>query len=102
MLGKVKNQPAGTSIVRVAFIAVLVDGFPNTEQCTTLAVRLAKDGQLELFLLYGDKGYRRLSLSFSQLRIFSYPECLAVFIQSMDEKKIGRVNGLIKEARFPK
>ena len=69
------------------------------EQCTALAVRLRKEGQLELFLLMGQRISK--TSSFSRLRIFSQPRAFNGLYRA-DEKENWQSKWPPLEVRFPK
>ena len=70
------------------------------EQCTALAVRLRKDGQLELFLPYGTKDIEDFIVQPTPHFLIS-PERLAVYTERM-KKKEWQSKWPPLEVRFPK
>ena len=70
------------------------------EQCTALAVRLRKDGQLELFLPYGTKDIEDFIVQPTP-HFLASPERLAVYTERM-KKKDWQSKWPPLEVRFPK
>ena len=70
------------------------------EQCTALAVRLRKDGQLEIFLPYGTKDIEDFIVQPTP-HFLASPERLAVYTERM-KKKNWQSKWPPLEVRFPK
>ena len=70
------------------------------EQCTALAVRLRKDGRLELFLPYGTKDIEDFIVQPTP-HFLASPERLAVYTERM-KKKNWQSKWPLLEVRFPK
>ena len=70
------------------------------EQCTALAVRLRKEGQLELFLPYGTKDIEDFIVQPTP-HFLASPERLAVYTERM-KKKDWQSKWPPLEVRFPK